>query len=173
MTSTCISNCVKDARVPVRATYVNLYKWPESDVEFIRSLSSDKRKTTVGGHHHFHHPKVVDSISCRQLYLRSYTFSRDDDDDKNEKKKESSRRTIRDSAASKTTSRRKRRSKKSTISSKESGDINNVNSGRNRRTRRRKYEGIRRAKEASCATLAAIFRRLLFCTTKIDVVRWL
>ncbi|TKY52851.1 hypothetical protein E2542_SST24373 [Spatholobus suberectus] len=50
MTSVCISNCVNDARdprVPVRATYVNLYKWPESDAEFVRSM-----------------------------YLRSYKFSR-------------------------------------------------------------------------------------------------
>lgn len=186
MTSTCISNCVKDARVPVRATYVNLYKWPESDVEFIRSLSSDKRKTSCGaGQHHFlPHPKVVDSISCRQLYLRSYTFSRDDDekckDDKKEKKKESSRnnsrRSIRDSVASETTrkrSRRKRRRRENEKSSSESGDFNdnkNGGSGRSRR-RRRKCEGLRRAKEASCAALAAIFRRLLYCTAEIDVVR--
>ncbi|XAR69004.1 hypothetical protein NMG60_11000436 [Bertholletia excelsa] len=65
MTSVCISKCVDDARVPVRATYVNLYKWPESDAEFVRSA--------VGG---LPHPRVVDSISCRQTYLRSYTFSR-------------------------------------------------------------------------------------------------
>ncbi|KAK4408556.1 hypothetical protein Sango_0436600 [Sesamum angolense] len=44
MASTCISSCVDDARVPVRATYVNLYKWPESDFEFVRSMSSKARK---------------------------------------------------------------------------------------------------------------------------------
>ncbi|KAF7804520.1 uncharacterized protein G2W53_043631 [Senna tora] len=75
MTSVCISNCVNDARdprVPVRATYVNLYKWPESDAEFVRSVSSNRRKgSQVHGH-----PRVVDSISCRQMYLRSYKFSR-------------------------------------------------------------------------------------------------
>ncbi|EOY07647.1 hypothetical protein QQP08_017160 [Theobroma cacao] len=69
MTSVCISSCLNDARdprVPVRATYVNLYKWPESDAEFVRSRSS-------GMHGH---PRVVDGISCRQMYLRSYRFSR-------------------------------------------------------------------------------------------------
>lgn len=81
MTSSCISNCIndaRDARVPVRATYVNLYKWPESDAAFVRSVSSNREKgEKLYGHHD--HPRVVDSISCRQLYLRSYTFSREDE----------------------------------------------------------------------------------------------
>lgn len=71
MNSGCISNCINDARdprVPVRGSYVNLYKWPESDAAFVRSVSSGRE-----------HPKVVDSISCRQLYLRSYTFCREDE----------------------------------------------------------------------------------------------
>ncbi|POO02450.1 hypothetical protein TorRG33x02_014340 [Trema orientale] len=77
MTSVCISNCVNDARdprVPVRATYLNLYKWPESDAEFVKSVSS--RGCRPGSHVRYGHPRVVDSISCRQMYLRSYTFSR-------------------------------------------------------------------------------------------------
>ncbi|RDX81828.1 hypothetical protein CR513_37443, partial [Mucuna pruriens] len=72
MSSVCISNCVHDARdprVPVRATYMNLYKWPESDAEFVRSVS--RRGSHVCGQ-----ARVVDSISCRQMYLRSYKFSR-------------------------------------------------------------------------------------------------
>ncbi|KAL5059904.1 hypothetical protein RYX36_031508 [Vicia faba] len=71
MNSGCISNCINDARdprVPMRGSYVNLYKWPESDAAFVRSVSSGRE-----------HPKVVDSISCRQLYLRSYTFCREDE----------------------------------------------------------------------------------------------
>ncbi|KAK5836547.1 hypothetical protein E1A91_A04G104400v1 [Gossypium mustelinum] len=67
MTSVCISSCLSDATdplVPVRATYVNLYKWPESDAEFLRSRSSGRPS------------RVVDSFSCRQMYLRSYRFSR-------------------------------------------------------------------------------------------------
>ncbi|GAU34684.1 hypothetical protein TSUD_29250 [Trifolium subterraneum] len=78
MSSVCISNCVndtRDPRVPVRATYVNLYKWPESDAEFVKSVSLNGKRGSshVYGHGH---PRVVDSISCRQMYLRSYTFSR-------------------------------------------------------------------------------------------------
>ncbi|KAM7262401.1 hypothetical protein ACFE04_000084 [Oxalis oulophora] len=82
MTSVCISNCVNDAsdpRIPVRATYVNLYKWPESDAEFVKSVAANMRR----GMHHINatsnHPRVVDSISCRQMFLRSYTFSREED----------------------------------------------------------------------------------------------
>ncbi|KAJ6924157.1 hypothetical protein NC652_017453 [Populus alba x Populus x berolinensis] len=73
MSSVCISNCVndtRDPRVPVRANYVNLYKWPEPDAELIKSV----RRVAGRGLHD--HPRVVDSISCRQMYLRSYTFSR-------------------------------------------------------------------------------------------------
>ncbi|KAB2068027.1 hypothetical protein ES319_A08G002400v1 [Gossypium barbadense] len=106
MASTCISNCITDARVPIRPTYVNLYKWPESDAEFVRSLSSDGR-TGGGGRVR---STVVDSISCRV-------------------KKE----------------RRKRNKSK------------------------KKRMALRRAKEVSFAALLAMFRRLLSCTTKVDV----
>ncbi|XP_054803564.1 uncharacterized protein LOC129306832 [Prosopis cineraria] len=51
----------------MRATYMNLYKWPESDAEFIRCVSSNKRTGNAA---------MVDSISCRQMFLRSYRFSR-------------------------------------------------------------------------------------------------
>ncbi|GJV26897.1 hypothetical protein Tco_1383345, partial [Tanacetum coccineum] len=52
-----ISNdCVDDARIPSRATYHNVNKYP---------------------HHEFYmKQRVVDSISCRQMFLRSYTFSK-------------------------------------------------------------------------------------------------
>ncbi|KAK8518076.1 hypothetical protein V6N13_027564 [Hibiscus sabdariffa] len=76
MSSICISSCLNDARdprVPVRATYVNLYKWPESDAEFLRSRSSSG--SVHGGRAS---ARVVDSISCRQMYLRSYRFSREE-----------------------------------------------------------------------------------------------
>ncbi|KAK8561833.1 hypothetical protein V6N13_149016 [Hibiscus sabdariffa] len=68
MSSVCISSCLTDAtdpRVPFRATY----KWPESDAEFVRSRSS--RAAVHGGY-----ARVVDGVSCRQMYLRSYRFSR-------------------------------------------------------------------------------------------------
>ena len=82
MSSVCISNCLNDAsdpRVPVRATYVNLYKWPESDAEFVRSVSNNGRKGNSVTSQMHRHPRVVDSISCRQMFLRSYTFSREEE----------------------------------------------------------------------------------------------
>ncbi|XP_038992761.1 uncharacterized protein LOC120116313 [Hibiscus syriacus] len=130
MAKTCISNCINDTRfpLPVRPTYVNLYKWPESDAEFVRSLSSDWRSN--GGRPH---PTVVDSISCRQIYLRSYTFHRSNQTE-TEKTKCFGRSV----------------DKKKTVAKKKNG-------------------ALRRAKEVSCAALLAMFRRLLACTSKVDV----
>ncbi|XVF05593.1 hypothetical protein REPUB_Repub05bG0186100 [Reevesia pubescens] len=138
MASTCISTCINDTKVPVRPTFVNLYKWPESDAEFVRSLSSDNRKS---GHAH---PTVVDSISCRQMYLRSYTFHRNDQIEP-EKTKCFGRVKMENV---KSPPRRKKKSK--TVAKKKSA-------------------ALRRAKEVSCAALLAMFRRLLSCTTKVDV----
>ncbi|KAK2980277.1 hypothetical protein RJ640_024981 [Escallonia rubra] len=144
MASACISSCVEDvARAPVRATYVNLYKWPESDAEFVRSVSSNGRRDINSPNQ----PRVVDSISCRQLYLRSYTFSR------KESMPEKTRKCfgrVRERVA---VSRRKR---------KPSG-------GGRGGGGRRKCVLIRKAKEVSCAAFASIFRRLLLCTSKVDV----
>ncbi|CAN4100918.1 unnamed protein product [Withania somnifera] len=144
MASTCISTCVNDIAtraVPIRATYINLYKWPESDAEFIRSVSSrmnhDNNNKNI-------HPKVVDSISCRQLYLRSYTFSREEE-------------LVNDKTSIKCYGRKKKCRNKN----------NNSSGGR---SRRRKCKGIRRAKEVSYVAFASIFRRLLSCTVKVDVV---
>ncbi|KAJ1378275.1 hypothetical protein SESBI_48011 [Sesbania bispinosa] len=63
MASICISNCINDTHLPIRPTFVNLYKWPESDVEFVKTVNSNNSA-------------VPDSLSCRQMYLRSYKFSR-------------------------------------------------------------------------------------------------
>ncbi|GJT41543.1 hypothetical protein Tco_0941408 [Tanacetum coccineum] len=144
MASVCMSTCIADdARVPVRATYVNLYKWPESDREFVRSFSKNSHSESE---HSQGHPRVVDSISCRQLYLRSYTFSRKES--LNEKTMKCIGR-VKERAA--------------------------VHAGRRRddgkrRRRRKKCTVVMKAKEASYAALASIFRRLLSCTTKVDVV---
>ncbi|XWS53193.1 hypothetical protein CRYUN_Cryun11dG0136900 [Craigia yunnanensis] len=138
MASTCISNCINDTRVPVRPTYANLYKWPESDAEFVRSLSSDGHSR--GGRAH---STVVDSISCRQMYLRSYTFHRNETEP--EKTKCFGR--VKKEKAGKSP-RRKKKSK--TVAKK-------------------KCVALRRAKEVSSAALLTMFRRLLSCTTKVDV----
>ncbi|XP_057479135.1 uncharacterized protein LOC130766475 isoform X2 [Actinidia eriantha] len=138
MASACKSNCINDVivRPPIRATYVNLYKWPESDAEFVRSVSSagSRRADASSGH-----PRVVDSISCRQLYLRSYTFSR------------------KESVPEKTRKCLGRVREKVVLY-------------RTERKSRGSDSVARRAKEVSCAALSAVFRRLLSCTTKVDVV---
>ncbi|PON66964.1 hypothetical protein PanWU01x14_105460 [Parasponia andersonii] len=52
-------------------TYTNLYKWPEPDGESVRLLGPIAKAGRA-----MEQPKVVDSVSCRQVFLRSYTFSR-------------------------------------------------------------------------------------------------
>ncbi|CAK9147205.1 unnamed protein product [Ilex paraguariensis] len=133
MSSVCISNCVKDTRVPVRATYVNLYKWPESDAEFVKTVGASDG-----------HPRVVDSISCRQMYLRSYTFSR------------------KETVPEKT--------KKCLGRVRERVVV--VAHGRKRAVtgRRRQCVVARRVKEVSWAALCAMFQRLLSCSASVDVV---
>ncbi|XP_073022598.1 uncharacterized protein [Primulina eburnea] len=138
MASTCISSCVSDARVPIRATYVNLYKWPESDAEFVRSMSSKVRRGSTSSM--YGHPRVVDSLSCRQLYLRSYNFSREEDDEK----------TIKCLGKA-------NKEKEATTKSRGSGGT------------RKRSSRMETAKMVSCSALRSIFRRLLSCTTEIDV----
>ncbi|XP_022151613.1 uncharacterized protein LOC111019527 [Momordica charantia] len=61
--SVCISDCIDNTCVvPAgRPTHVRLHRWPESDAEFVRRR-----------------PREVNGISRRQMYLRSYTFSREE-----------------------------------------------------------------------------------------------
>ncbi|XP_059669791.1 uncharacterized protein LOC132315047 [Cornus florida] len=144
MTSLCISKCVDDARVPVRATYVNLYKWPESDAEFVKTVAAaNVRGGGHGGQHQHQHPRVVDSISCRQVYLRSYTFSRKE--------------TVPE------------RTKKCLGRVKERVSRERRRKGNGARGSRRCVV-VRRVRELSCAALCVIFRRMLSCTATVDVV---
>jgi len=142
MSSVCISNCVNDARdprVPVRATYTNLYKWPESDAEFVRSVSLNGRKGSSHLSDHGH-PRVVDSISCRQMYLRSYTFSREEE-----------------------------KTQKCFGRVKEKVD-HGAKKKRNQGRRRNKCLVLSKMKEISCSTLFRIFHKFLSCGTSVDVV---
>ncbi|CAN8254982.1 unnamed protein product [Cochlearia groenlandica] len=72
MASKCIRDCVNIKNnivcVPTGKTYANLHKWPVAEAEFIRSISRGNQNRTT----------LIDSISCRQMYLRSYTFSREE-----------------------------------------------------------------------------------------------
>ncbi|GLJ23022.1 hypothetical protein SUGI_0434490 [Cryptomeria japonica] len=73
MNSSCVAGCL-DAQVPVRLNFRSLYKWPDSDAEFVRVLSMDRgascpnkiTKVTT----------IHESYACRQKFLRSYTFSK-------------------------------------------------------------------------------------------------
>ncbi|TKY62218.1 hypothetical protein E2542_SST12074 [Spatholobus suberectus] len=141
MTSVCISNCINDARdprVPVRATYVNLYKWPESDAEFVRSVSCNREK----GSQMYGHPRVVDSISCRQMYLRSYTFSREEENVPEKTHKCFGR-----------------------VKMKKKHENNTKPEAR-----KTKCLVWSKAKEISCSALSRIFRRVLSCSSSVDVV---
>ncbi|KAK4440809.1 hypothetical protein Salat_0415800 [Sesamum alatum] len=68
-----VSNCVNGAPFPARSTFADLHKWPESDAEFIKLMTSgDLCKGDA-------QPRVMNWFACRQLYLRSYVFSREED----------------------------------------------------------------------------------------------
>lgn len=142
MASVCISNCIndtRDPRVPVRATYVNLYKWPESDAEFVRSVSSNSNREK-GSSQIYGHPRVVDSISCRGLYLRSYTFSREEEKEPQKTQK---------------------------CFGKVKG---NGNKTKPEAKKKKKCLIWRKAKEISCSAVFRIFQRFLACSASVDVV---
>ncbi|THU54690.1 hypothetical protein C4D60_Mb10t27800 [Musa balbisiana] len=92
MSSVCRSSlsCV-DVRESARASYKTLYKWPESDAEFVKSMAAGRRRGERGDPSGLNSgtnleerrrpsagPSVVDSYSCRQLYLRSYVFTKEE-----------------------------------------------------------------------------------------------
>lgn len=201
--------CV-DARAPVRASYVSLYKWPESDAEFVKSVAMARRQqgaespagsSASSYHHHYYYtggsasmrrsgepaaagygsPRVVDSYSCRQMYLRSYTFSK--------KKETVPERTM--ACLGRVKERAavfpflpQRAGNGAASDAGSVGSASNVAAGEGLRGRgssrkharsrrkRRKKKGcavVRRLQEASCGAVRAIFRRLLACTTTVDV----
>nr|CAB3460017.1 unnamed protein product [Digitaria exilis] len=209
-------DCV-DPRAPVRASYVSLYKWPESDAEFVKSVAMARRGggqespgasasyyySSYNGSASMRHrggvaggggysgelapgycsPRVVDSYSCRQMYLRSYTFSK--------KKETVPERTmaclgrVRERAAV-FPFLPQRGGGGSAAASDDAGSVGRSESRdrdevglrdrkASRRSRRKKKKQrkrcamVRRLQEASCGAVRAIFRRLLACTTTVDV----
>ncbi|CAA0400243.1 unnamed protein product [Arabidopsis thaliana] len=158
MNSVCISSCINDAhdpRVPVRpvrASYVNLYKWPESDAEFVRSVRRGGGLPAT---------RVVDSISCRQMYLRSYTFSREDDESKSEKVSSGTQTSCLGRVKGTASSRRK---------SKEENGIIIVESTKPRRRGEKRRVSRKNKQEQACSVILRIFRRLLSCAATVDVV---
>ncbi|KAG2335017.1 hypothetical protein Bca52824_006197 [Brassica carinata] len=152
MNSVCISSCIDDAcdtRVPVRTTYVNLYKWPESDVEFVRSV---RRGGGVPA------ARVVDSIFCRQRYLRSYTFSREDDDNIKSKKAQG-----RPSATATSCIGRVKETALCMRGSKDESDVIFEKAKPRRRREKKK-------RDHACSVMFRFFRMLLSCAATVDVV---
>ncbi|XP_061348969.1 uncharacterized protein LOC133294326 [Gastrolobium bilobum] len=127
MASVCITNCVNDTCLPVRPTYVNMYKWPESDVEFVKTVNSNN------------HPSGVDSLYCRQMYLRSYKFSR------------------KEMGVTEKTMKCLSRLKESVVCA------------RNRLNLKYEYKTLGRAKDVTHAAFFTIFHKLLLCSAKVDV----
>ncbi|KAI3879113.1 hypothetical protein MKW92_043838 [Papaver armeniacum] len=87
MGSICKSNFVIDdfSKVLPRrnASFAKLHTWPESEKEFLKSicLSNSAQHQQGGVAMKNGPPRVLDPISCRNLYIRSYKFT-------TEKKKE-------------------------------------------------------------------------------------
>ncbi|XP_009409719.2 uncharacterized protein LOC103991905 [Musa acuminata AAA Group] len=171
MSSGCKSSlCCVDAREPVRASYQLLYKWPDSDVEFLKSMAARKRAARGDlhslnccadlkeGRKQSSCPSVVDSYSCRQLYLRSYTFT------KKETVPEKTRRCLRivkQTAAVLPICCQNSEGGTSCVKSSDFSAPKSV-------TTERKRE----AAEGSAGTgkYSSIFRRLLLCTGSVEVV---
>ncbi|KAG1354164.1 hypothetical protein COCNU_07G002760 [Cocos nucifera] len=164
MSSVCKSSvgCV-DARVPVRATYVNLYKWPESDAEFVKWVAGRRRE----GREHSHDvsadgrrklgpsPRVVDSYSCRQMYLRSYTFS------KKESFPEKTQRCL---------GRVKERATVCPFLHQRSDSFGSIHSNISKKDDTKRKKKKKKGCVAAKKLLDFIFRRLLSCTSSVDVV---
>ena len=76
MASKCIDNGVKNETdvlsVEKVTSYTNLHKWPMAEVEFVQSISHGNSQ---------HRTMVLNNITCRQMYLRSYTFTRKENEE--------------------------------------------------------------------------------------------
>lgn len=132
------------------------YKWRRSDADFVRlagSKANDVTRSSRNGIRVREQPKVVDSVSCRQMFLRSYTFSRKESF--RERTKKRFRKIV----------RAERRFRRRTYNQKEAAAAAAV-----ARRRTTCLVVVRRVKEASCAALLAMFRRFLFCTAKVDIL---
>ncbi|RRT58077.1 hypothetical protein B296_00041090 [Ensete ventricosum] len=153
--------CCVDAREPVRASYQLLYKWPDSDVEFVKSMAAGKRAArgdlhgcgdVKEGREQSSCPSVVDSYSCRQLYLRSYTFT------KKETVPEKTRRCL---SRVKQTAAVLPICRQSSVKSSDFSAPKSVNTERKREA----ADGC-----AGAWKYSSVFRRLLLCAGSVEVV---
>ncbi|KAK2647638.1 hypothetical protein Ddye_015127 [Dipteronia dyeriana] len=173
MSSVCISNCVNDTRDPrarpVRATYVNLYKWPESDAEFVRSVTSrgSAAANVRRGLNNAHHPRVVDSISCRQMYLRSYTFSREEDHQNSDDEKTNTAMCFGGGGRGR---EKKKKEKEAASNNRKKQRSSSKDQKKSCRRNNNKRKCLVLRKISSCSALLRIFYRLLSCSASVDVV---
>ncbi|KAF7805526.1 uncharacterized protein G2W53_037687 [Senna tora] len=138
MASVCLSNAGDDTR---RLTYVELHRWPESEAEFVKRVSYNKGSIPGSP------TRVVDSISCRQVYLRSYTFSR-----KEEGVKDKTLKCL------------------GKLKQRVVVCATNVSNLNLKDRFRIELFMLTRAKNASCAAFFSVFHRLLSCSSnKVDV----
>ncbi|KAG6527429.1 hypothetical protein ZIOFF_009531 [Zingiber officinale] len=142
---------VCNSSMPARPTFINLYKWPESDAEFVKSMTEGRRgkSTAVTDQSQSHSkwspsPPVVDSFSCRQMYLRSYPFS------KEEKAATGKTKQCFEKAKEKATSLFSTKKKK--------------------KNELRFVSDRKLIKDFPYSSLFSIFYRFLFCTTSVEVV---
>lgn len=133
MASVCISECVNDACIvpAARPTYVNLQRWSEEE-----KMSTERRRPR---------PRAADGIYRRQMYLRSYTFSREDT-------------VVPDSTTQKCLGKIRQRGRPAQI--------------RGGRRRSRCFASMKAAAtQASSGALLSMFRRLLCRVVKVTVAR--
>ncbi|KAH7677969.1 Cyclophilin-like domain-containing protein [Dioscorea alata] len=194
MTSGCMNSvsCM-DAQAPVRATYVNLYKWPESDAEFVKSVTKEKKdrgnathnqvrlsRTASGRRRLTQSPGVVDSYSCRQMYLRSYTFSKKETVPEKTKKclakvKERASLFAKDTSSNASVSSYgSRKSNTNTNTNTNTKKVNDKKKNNKKKKKKKKKKGcvamVKRIKDVSCSAFFSLFRRLLSCTSTVDVI---
>ncbi|CAL9058497.1 uncharacterized protein LOC135625719 [Musa acuminata AAA Group] len=146
-----------DARWPVRPSY----KWPESDAEFVKSMAG--RRGERGSHRDGRKkwspsPMVVDSYSCRQMYLRSYTFSKEE--------------TVTEKARQCLGKVKERAALLFPFLQQNSESGNEMNGRNSRRKKKKKKKGCgtdRKLREFSYSALFSIFYRFLLCTTGVEI----
>ncbi|KAA0044059.1 hypothetical protein IC582_009487 [Cucumis melo] len=155
MSAVCTTKfCISDARSvrTPRAVYINLNNWTDSENEIVKSAVPKVRRRV----------RVVDGVSCRQMYLRSYKFSR-----KKESVGEKTKKCL-----EKVKEKLGQRKRGSLGEDNRNLSLNlNLNLNRKRKKRNGKCLIWKKMKKFSCSFIMfGIFRRILSCAATIDVV---
>lgn len=137
MNSSCVAGCL-DAQAPIRATFRSIHRWPDSEAEFVRIMSF--RETDCPKEH-----KEFDGYTSRQMFLRSYTFSRKETVPQKTKKCFGK---VKEKMSSMVVPKKKKKAKKNASVIRKIRD---------------------KIVDSYYAAMTAIFHRLLACTTSVDV----